>query len=73
MPVDPVFNGLRRAAKLPSDLRDRATMNNNLFDGGALSGEIIAQRFGRHGRFRENKSVLKVETTKHLSTQKENS
>jgi hypothetical protein len=51
--VDPIFDGLRRAMKLPSNLSDRAVMMNNLFDGGALNAKVIARSFFRHWKRKE--------------------
>jgi len=46
--VDPVLDGLRRAAKLSSNLGDGAVVSNNLFDGVTLNGKIIARWLFRH-------------------------
>ena len=67
--VDPVFDGLRRAVKLPSNLGDGTVMNNDLFGGMTLNGKVIAGRFFTHG-WLQKKGFLEKETTKSLSTQK---
>ena len=47
--VDPVLDGLRRAAKLAGNLGYRAVMNNDLFGGFTLNGKRIARWFLGHG------------------------
>ena len=53
--VDPVLDGLRRATKLTSNLCNGTLMLNNLFDGAALNGKIVAR-----GLFRHRKSERKM-------------
>jgi len=67
--VDPIFDGLWRAVKLASNLGDGTVMNNDLFDGMALNGKVIAGRLFTHG-WLQKKGFLEKETTKSLSTKK---
>jgi hypothetical protein len=66
--VDPIFDGLRRAVQLPSDLGNGSMMVNNLFDGMALNGDIIARDFFRHWK----RKGIWENVTKTLSTKKRN-
>jgi len=46
--VDPVFDGLRRTAKLASNLGDMAAMVNTFLNGAELNGKPVARCFWRH-------------------------
>ena len=52
--VEPVLDGLRRTTKFASDLGDGTMMDNNLFNGIALNGKVIARYLFRHQRSKKN-------------------